>query len=170
MRRLDLLLFQLSKGIPKGKRIGEIQTEMVGCLKNGNVQFLLCADFVFLLPCASCNALHSVKFSTALISVFAKELDHRRNDAAVYICVSAHFLAVSCSSVSELFKICQPKDLFFSFHNGPFFSWAVAHCQANVSLILQKGYSKVLYLIQYSCSLYRFRPTVMRVSLSTLLN
>lgn len=130
---------------------------------------LLCAAFVFLLPCASCNTLHSVKFSTALISVFAKELDHRRNDAAMYICVSTHLLAAPCSSVSELFKICQPKDLFFP-SQWSFFSWDVAHCQANVSLILQKGYSKVLYLIQYSCSLYRFCLTVMRVSLSTLLN
>lgn len=87
----------------------------------------------------------------------------------VYLCEHAP----SCSTLQQRIRAFQDlptKRFIFSFHNGPFFSWDVAHCQANVSLILQKGYSKVLYLIQYSCSLYRFCLTVMRVSLSTLLN
>lgn len=86
--------------------------------------------------------------------------------------VRAHtFLAVSYSSTSELLrrtlvlKICQSKDVLFPF-TTVLFSWDVAPCQANVSLILERDIPR--YLGTHGYAIRRFRLGGMHVALSTL--
>jgi len=169
MRRPDLLLFQLSKGIPRGKRTREIQTEMVGCLNNGNAQFYYVLPLFFFFPVP--HAMHCVQSSSAQHRwVFLQR--NWTTEEMMLPCISVWartFLQHPAAAYQSFSRFADQK-IYFFLSQWSFFSWDVAHCQANVSLILQKGYSKVLYLIQYSCSLYRFCTTVMRVSLSTLLN
>lgn len=141
MRRPALLLFQLSKWIPKGKRTSEIQTEMVGYLKNWN------AHFYYVLPLFSLCLVQCLTFCQ--VRRCADQVFLQRNwtkDETVLprASVRAHtFLALSYNSTSELLrrmlvlKVCQSKDLFFPF-TPLLFSWDMAHCQANVSLLLER--------------------------------
>ena len=141
MRRPALLLFQLSKWIPKGKRTSEIQTEMVGYLKNRNAQFY------YVLPLFSLCLVQCLTFCQVRRS--ADRVFLQRNwikGEMILPCASVRvhtFLAVSYNSTSELLrwtlvlKICQSKDLFFPF-TTVLFPWDMAHCQANVSPILER--------------------------------
>lgn len=131
----QLLLFQFSKWIPKGKRTSKIQTEVVGYLKNQNAQLSMCC---LCFPSALCNASHSVK----LTKCFCKGFVSRWNDA-LCISVSSHLLG---SVLQQHFWASQvdacSQDLIIKRFPFPFttvlFSWDTAHCQENVSLLSKR--------------------------------
>lgn len=146
-------------GSLRGKRTSEIQTEMVGYLKNRNAQFYYVLPlFSFCpLPCAMPHILSSS--AQCWSSVFAKELDQGWNGSAVCICASSHLLGsvlqqhFRASQVDACSQDLPIKGFIFSFHNSSIF---LGHgsLPGKYFINLRKRYPEVLYLIQFSCLLH----------------
>lgn len=128
MRRAALLLFQLSELIPKGRRRGEIQTEVVGYLEHRNAQLYSVLP-LFSLCLGQCLSICPAQHSTSQVL-----LQTKKSAVAPGSVLQQHSRAPQEDTCSQ---DGQWKDLCFPFTSALFF-WDVAHCQAGVALISER--------------------------------
>lgn len=128
MRRAALLLFQLSELIPKGRRRGEIQTEVVGYLEHRNAQLYSVLP-LFSLCLGQCLSICPAQHSTDQVL-----LQTKKSAVAPGSVLQQHSRAPQEDTCSQ---DGQWKDLCFPFTSA-LFLWDVAHCQAGVALISER--------------------------------
>lgn len=144
MRRAALLLFQLSELIPKGRRRGEIQTEVVAYLEHRNAQLYSVAAPVLPLPWAmplnlSSSAQHQSSASA-----------NKKVCSGSWECPTA---ALQSSSGGHLLSRWPMKRFMFSFHISSIFL-GCGSLPGRSCINLRKRYPEVCHLINSPALLY----------------
>lgn len=128
-------------GSLRGRELVKYKQKWWDIWRTGMHTFTMCC---LCFPSALCSASHSVKFGTALIKCFCKGTGWRmKRFCRVHLCEhtpSWHYPTTALQSFLGgcLFSRFANQKIYFFPFTPLLFSWDMAHCQANVSLILER--------------------------------